>query len=54
MKTVEVTITDLNKGEFNWLADMIHEKILDMGYDGIDTFSFDLIVRFEQEQENET
>lgn len=47
----EVTLTEFTKTEFNYLADMIHEKIVDMGYDNDGTFSFDLIVRFEEEEE---
>jgi hypothetical protein len=47
----EVKITEFNKNEFNYLADMIHEKIVDMGYDNDGSFSFDLIVRFEEEND---
>jgi len=48
----EVKVTEFTKSEFSYLADMIHEKLVDMGYDNDGSFSFDLIVRFEEESNN--
>ena len=47
----EVKITEFNKDEFNYLADMIHEKLVDMGYDNDNSFSFDLTVHLEEEND---
>mgnify|MGYP001258478481 FL=1 len=55
----EVRITEFNRFELDYLADMIHEKLVDMGYDKTldarhvldGTFSFDLIVSFEEEND---
>ena len=56
----EVKITEFNRFELDYLAEMIHEKLVDMGYgetmdgrhvlDG--TFSFDLSVSFEEGDDN--
>jgi len=43
----EVTITDYTNQEVDYLSEMIHEKLIDMGYDNDGSFSFDLIVSFE-------
>jgi len=44
MKTV--TLTDFTNQEFDFLAEMIHEKLLDMGYETDGSFAFDLVVSF--------
>jgi hypothetical protein len=44
----EVTITDYTNQEIDFLSEMIHEKLIDMGYDNDGSFSFDLIVSFEE------
>ena len=44
----EVTITDYTNQEIDFLSEMIHEKLIDMGYDNVISFSFDLIVYFEE------
>jgi hypothetical protein len=54
MKTIEMTITDFTKSEFSFLADMIQEKLADNGHDNVESFSFDLIVRFDREEHDET
>lgn len=45
----EVTITDYTNQEIDFLSEMIHEKLIDMGYDNVISFSFDLIVSFEED-----
>lgn len=47
----EVKITEFTNREFIYLAEMIHEKLVDMGYDNDGTFSFDLIVSFNVEDQ---
>ena len=49
METVK--LTEFTKHEFDYLAEMIHEKLKDMGYDNGGAFSFDLIVSFNLEDE---
>jgi hypothetical protein len=44
----EVKITEFNKNEFSYLAELIHEKLIDMGYNTDGSFSFDLIVCFKE------
>ena len=44
----EVTITDYTNQEIDFLSEMIHEKLIDMGYDNDGSFSFDLSVSFEE------
>ena len=44
MKTV--TLTDFTNQEFDFLAEMIHEKLLDLGFENDGNFSFDLKVSF--------
>jgi hypothetical protein len=50
MKTV--TLTDFTNREFDFLAEMIHEKLIDMGYETEGNFAFDLVVSFTPEEEN--
>tara|TARA_A100000172_G_scaffold7058_1_gene3908 strand:+ start:413 stop:571 length:159 start_codon:yes stop_codon:yes gene_type:complete len=49
----EVTITDYTKQEINYLSEMIHEKLIDMGYNNNGAFSFDLTVYFDEDEKNE-
>ena len=49
----EVIIADYTKQEINFLSEMIHEKLIDMGYNNDGTFSFDLTVSFEEDEKNE-
>ena len=46
----EVTITDYTNQEVDYLSEMIHEKLIDMGYNSDGSFSFDLIVSFESDK----
>ena len=50
MKTV--TLTEFTNQEFDFLAEMIHEKLTDMGYETDGSFAFDLVVSFTPEEEN--
>lgn len=45
-----VTLTDFTNREFDFLADMIHEKLIDLGYETEGNFSFDLKVSFNEEE----
>ena len=47
--TKDITIKDFTNSELDYLAEMLHEKILDMGYENDGTFSFDVIVHFDEE-----
>ena len=49
-KMQDVTIIDYTNQEIDFLSEMIHEKLIDMGYDSDGSFSFDLIVSFEGEK----
>ena len=44
----EVIITDYTNREISYLAEMIHEKLIDMGYNNDGTFSFDITVSFKE------
>jgi len=44
-----VTLTDYTNQEFDFLAEMIHEKLIDMGYENDGSFAFSIDVTFEQE-----
>lgn len=48
-----VTLKDFTNREFDYLAEMIHEKLTDMGYETDGNFSFDLKVSFELEEQPE-
>lgn len=45
-----VTLTDFTNQEKYLLAEMIHEKLLDMGYESDGVFRFDLIVSFTEQE----
>jgi hypothetical protein len=44
----EVTITDYTKREIMYLAEMIHEKLIDMGHHNDGEFHFEITVSFEE------
>jgi aconitase B len=46
----EITLTDFTNSELDYLAEMIHEKLQNMGHDPDGGFSFDVIVHFEEEE----
>ncbi len=46
----EITITDFTNSELDYLSEMIHEKLQDMGHEANGGFSFDLIVHFEENE----
>tara|TARA_R100000742_G_C4248946_1_gene67485 strand:+ start:227 stop:424 length:198 start_codon:yes stop_codon:yes gene_type:complete len=52
-KMKEVIIADYTNQEIDFLSEMIHEKLIDMGYNNEGTFSFDLTVSFEEDEKNE-
>lgn len=43
----KVTIQEYTNNELDYLADMIKEKLTDMGHENIDSFFFSLLVEFE-------
>jgi len=45
-----VTILDFTNQEFDFLAEMINEKLIDLGYQTNGSFSFDLKVSFTTEE----
>ena len=45
----EITLTDFTNSELDYLAEMIHEKLQNMGHDPDGGFSFDVIVHFEEQ-----
>lgn len=49
--TKTVTLTDYTNQEFDFLAEMIHQKLIDMGYETDGSFAFTLQVTFDEEQE---
>ena len=48
--TKTITLTDFTNQEFDYLADMIHQKLIDLGYETEGSFSFDLNVSFDEEE----
>jgi len=44
-----VTLKDFTNRELDYLADMIHEKLSDMGFNTDGNFSFDIKVSFVEE-----
>jgi hypothetical protein len=50
----DFTITDYTNQEIDFLSEMIQEKLIDMGYDSDGSFSFDLIVSFEDKKSGGT
>ena len=51
MKERTQFLTDFTNQEFDFLAEMINEKLIDMGYETDGNFSFDLIVSFTETDE---
>ena len=45
---MRVTLDDFTNREFDFLAEMIHEKLVDMGYETDGNFAFNLSVEFEE------
>ena len=48
-----VTLNDFSNKEICWLAEMIEEKLADMGYEGVEGFRFSVEVEFEPAEEEE-
>lgn len=44
----EINITDFTNQEVDYLSELIHEKLQDLGHEADGGFSFDLIVHFEE------
>ncbi len=49
-KMTHVTLGNYTSSEVEWLGEMIAEKLIDMGYEGIEGFAFSVEVDFEIEQ----
>lgn len=49
-RMTHVTLEDYTSSEVEWLGEMIAEKLIDMGYEGIEGFAFSVEVDFEIEQ----
>ena len=45
---MRVTLDDFTNQEFDFLAEMIHEKLIDMGHETDGNFAFTLSVEFEE------
>ena len=45
---MRVTLDDFTNREFDFLAEMIHEKLIDMGHETDGNFAFTLSVEFEE------
>ena len=50
---MQVILEDFTNQELYFLAEMIHEKITDMGYKNDGTFAFTLSVEFEENDDAE-
>jgi hypothetical protein len=48
LESKNINITDYTNSEFDYLADMIQEKLQDLGHQPHNGFSFDFIVNFEE------
>jgi hypothetical protein len=44
----DITLTDFTNSEFDYLAEMIQEKLQDLGHKPHNCFSFDIIVNFNE------
>jgi hypothetical protein len=44
----DITLTDFTNSEFDYLAEMIQEKLQDLGHKPHNGFSFDIIVNFNE------
>jgi hypothetical protein len=44
----DITLTDFTNNEFDYLSEMIQEKLQDLGHKPQNGFSFDIIVNFEE------
>ena len=43
-ETTQVTVDDFTKHEAMWLAELIHEKLIDKGYDDVLAYSYNIVV----------
>jgi len=50
-RVTHVTLENYTRSEVEWLGEMIAEKLIDMGYDGIGGFAFSVEVDFEETEE---
>ena len=48
-----VTLEDYSWSEVAWLGEMIAEKLAEMGYEDVGSFSYSIEVEFEPAEENE-
>jgi hypothetical protein len=46
----EVILEEYTNQEIDWISEMIQEKLVDMGYENVSTFSFDINVCFNEEE----
>ena len=46
----EVILKEYTNQEIDWLGEMIQEKLVDMGYENVSAFSFDINVCFNEEE----
>ena len=46
----EVILEGYTNQEIEWLSEMIHEKLVDMGYENVSTFIFSIDVCFNEEE----
>lgn len=46
----EVILEEYTNQEIDWLGEMIQEKLVDMGYENVSAFSFDINVCFNEEE----
>ena len=47
LESKDIKITDYTNSEFDYLAEMIQEKLQDLGHEPHNGFSFDIIVNFD-------
>lgn len=47
-----VTLENYSGSELAWLGEMIAEKLIDMGHEGVEAFVFSIEVEFEEPQED--
>ena len=46
----EVILEEYTNQEIDWLSETIQEKLVDMGYENVSAFSFDINVCFNEEE----
>ena len=47
-----VTLEGYSWSDMAWLGEMIAEKLIDMGYEGVESFHFSVEVEFETAEED--